>query len=117
MKLTLDLIPLLGYAASLYVLTGLVKTIIASQGKEAVARWQPYETMMPVILGMITAPTVVPWALEVMGLKTGDWPLAAAVMSGATAGALSSKLWDLIHKIGARWMRDQGGAQASENSG
>ena len=117
MKPTLDLLPLLGYAAGLYVLTGVVKALLRAISAELAARCKRYETIMPVLLGMITAPTVLPWALGVMGLKTGEWPLAAAVLSGATAGALSSKMWDIIHKLGAQWLRARlGGKEDSPDT-
>lgn len=111
---------LLGYTLGLNALVSAYKMILRLACERAGARLRRaldvveiFNSQASTFFGALSGPLVVPWLFEVFG-STAVVPLSSAIFTGAAAGAMSSTLWDLFHRVIKRLIRSGGAPDDSE---
>lgn len=102
---------LLGYTLGLNALVSLYKRLLwlacenaGERLRRALALVEVFNSQASTFFGALSGPLVVPWLFEVFG-STATVPLSSAILTGAAAGAMSSTLWDLVHRVIKRLVR------------
>jgi hypothetical protein len=100
------ILPFIMYALGIAVLTTGTKIILRASLRSRYAHFKRFETLIPVILGMASAPIVIPFVFTELGVISEAMPMTLSLFAGALCGALSSKLYDLAFKIIAKKAED-----------
>lgn len=110
---------LCAYTIGLYALTSAYKRALRLLAKHSgpraqllAARLAIFNPLVSTSAGAASGPLVVPWLFELAG-STGAVPIVSSIFAGAAAGAMSSVLWQTLHKVLARLA---GGALADEEA-
>lgn len=92
------ILPLIGYALGLYLITETLKILAARRGGKSDEIVRAYVSILPAVIGALTGPFVVPYLIAELGGGEAV-PVTVSVFTGVTTGGLSKVLWDLLNKI------------------
>lgn len=97
--LSSGILPMIGYSLGIYFLTGAIK-----KSSKMIPRLHKaityYVSVVPVIIGMISGPLVMPFLFQSIGAPGGEEiPLSLSIFLGASAAGVSKILWDLVNKV------------------
>lgn len=102
---TPGILALLAYPIGIYAVTGAIKSLVNGNGKAAAAVHRVV-SILPVLLGVLSAPFVAPYLLAELGSSADKIPVAVSLFFGASAGAWSKVMWDTINKVIRRRIGD-----------
>lgn len=113
---------LIGYTLGLNAIVSLYKRLLrlacersGPRVRSAIEFVEVFNSQASTLVGALSGPLVVPWLFDVFGAAVAT-PLLSSIMIGAAAGAMSSTLWDLVHRVIKR-LAQRGGADSSGDQG